>query len=117
MTLAELYEAVGGDYSNVLERLGDKQTIQKFVLKFSDDSTYDRLLRYLREKDMKHAFYEAHTLKGITLSLGFDRLGSCVGTLCENLRNETAPSEILLQQLKTEFQCVNTAINDLKNCI
>ena len=117
MTLFELYETVGGDYQNVLERLGDMETIEIFVLRFSDDFSYSQLLQYLQKNDLKHAFCAAHTLKGVSQNLGFSRLGDCASTLCEVLRKKIAPSEDLLQQLKREFCCVITAINDFKNGI
>lgn len=117
MTLSELYEAVGGDYPNVLERLGDMETVENFALRFSDDSSYAQLLQCLRDNNLKRAFYAAHMLKGISQSLGFDRLGNCVETLCNELRKEIAPSEILMQQLKSEYRCVITAINDFKSGI
>ena len=117
MTLSELYEVVGGDYQNILERLGDKETIENFVLRFLDDSSYVQLLQCLQTSDLKHAFYAAHTLKGISQSLGFSRLGDCVETLCRDLRKGAAPSEITLHQLKTEFHCVIMAINDFKSSL
>lgn len=115
MTLSELYETVGGNYQNVLERLGDIETIKIFTLRFLDDPSYKVFLQYLQENDLKHAFYAAHTLKGISLNLGFDRLGSCAEILCKSLRKGIPPSENILQQLKSEFNCVITAINDFKS--
>ena len=114
MTLPELFDMVGGDYQNVLDRLGDKETIQYFVLRFLNDDSYTQLLRYLRENNIKKAFYAAHTFKGVTQSLGFGRLGNCAVTLCEELRNGSTPSESLLQQIQKEYDCVIAAINDLK---
>ena len=115
MALPELYAAVGGDYPNVLERLGDEQTIQYFVLRYLSDPSYEELQRWLREKDMKQAFYAAHTLKGVTQSLGFGRLGRCASTLCEKLRKGTVPSDDLLQQLETEYRGVIAAIQEWQN--
>ena len=117
MTLSEVYEMVGGDYQNVLERLDDKETVENFVLRFLDDSSYVQLLQYLQAGDLKRAFYAAHTLKGISQSLGFSRLGACVETMCRDLRKGAEPSEIILHQLKTEFYCVITAINDFKDSL
>ena len=39
MTLQECYEAIGGDYQDVISRLRSDR--QKFVLKFLDDSSFD----------------------------------------------------------------------------
>ena len=117
MTLSELYEAVGGDYQDILERLDDAETVENFVIKFLDDPSYTRLLQYLQESSLKCAFHAAHTLKGISQSLGFNRLGNCTESLCNELRMEVLPSKTLLQQLKSEYRCVITAINDFKSGI
>lgn len=116
MQLQELYEAVGGDYQNVLERLGDEETIETFVIGFLEDPSYAQLLQYLQENDLTCAFRAAHTLKGVSQTLGFGRLGDCAGKLCEELREKNLPSESILQLLEKEFRCVNVAINAYKNC-
>ena len=41
MTLQECYEALGGDYQDVISRLRSDRLVQKFVLKFLDDSSFD----------------------------------------------------------------------------
>lgn len=115
MTLSELYEAVGGDIEKVLERLGDIETAEYFVLKFQNDPSYSLLMRSLQENDLKSAFQAAHTLKGVSLSLELKRLGDCSGALCDKLSKGITPSEILLQQLKTEYYCAIAAINNLNN--
>lgn len=115
MTLSELYEAVGGDLENVLGRLGDIETAEYFVLKFQNDLSYSMLMQSLQENDLQSAFQAAHTLKGVSLSLGLKRLGDCSGALCEKLSKGITPSEILMQQLKTEYCCAIAAINNLNN--
>ena len=115
MTLSELYETVGEDLSDVIERLGDIETVEHFLFVFKDDPSYSRLIRSLKENDLQRAFSEAHTLKGVSLSLGFKRLGDCSGGLCEVLRQGIPPSAPLLQQLETEYGCVLAAIRALEN--
>lgn len=44
MTLQECYAAMGGNYDEVLGRLRSDRLIQKFVLKFVDDGSYQLLL-------------------------------------------------------------------------
>lgn len=115
MTLSELYEAVGGDLGNVLERLGDMETAEQFLWMFLDDSSYSLLMHSLQENDLQRAFRAAHNLKGVSLSLGLKRLGDCSKAVCQKLREGIAPSETLLQQLTAEYRCVITAINHLNN--
>ena len=114
MTLSELYETVGEDLSDVIERLGDIETVEHFLFVFKDDPSYSRLIRSLKEHDLQRAFSEAHTLKGVSLSLGFKRLGDCSGALCEKLREGNAPPESLLMQLKTEYCRLIDAISNFK---
>ena len=113
MTLSELYEAVGGDLNKVVERLGDRETVAFFVLGFPDDPSYSMLMRGLQDHDSQRAFHAAHTLKGVSLSLGFQALGDCATTLCEELRKGIPPAETLLQQLIKEYNRVITVIHYL----
>ena len=114
MTLSELYEALGGDLNDVLERLDDSETIEHFLIAFSDDPSFSQLTQSLSENDIQSAFRAAHTLKGVSLSLGLTRLGNVSGAVCENLRAGIRPSDTLLKQLKTEYRGVISAINNFK---
>ncbi len=49
MTLQELYVEIGGDYAEVRGRLPSDKFIQKFVLKFVDDKSYELLLSSLEQ--------------------------------------------------------------------
>ena len=115
LILPELYEEVGGDIMNVLERLEDIETVEMFVLGFPSDPSYSMLLKNLQENDLKSAFRAAHTLKGISYTLGFQSLGDCVAKLCDKLREGLLPSATVLQLLETEYNRVLTSIKRLKN--
>ena len=112
-TLSELYEEVGGDIIDVLERLEDIDTVAWFVREFADDPSYTTLLQSLQENDLKSAFRAAHTLKGISYTLGFKRLGDCATNLCEKLRDGMAPTATAMQQLEEEYCRVLTAIKNV----
>ena len=43
MTLQECYAALGGDYDEVIGRLRSERMVQKFVLRFLDDKSYELL--------------------------------------------------------------------------
>jgi len=51
MTLKECYAALGGDYDAVLGRLPGEKFVQKFVLKFLNDGSYQLLLDSLAAGD------------------------------------------------------------------
>ena len=63
-------------------------------MKFKDDETFDNLIDAFNKVDYKEAFRFIHTLKGISVNLGFDDLyqASCNLTEClrekENLNDE-----------------------------
>ncbi|MGN0547321.1 MAG: Hpt domain-containing protein [Acutalibacteraceae bacterium] len=115
MTLSELYEALGGDYNDVLERLDDPETVEHFLIAFSADPSYSQLMHSLSGNDIQSAFRAAHTLKGVSLSLGLKRLGNVSGAVCENLRAGIRPSDTLLKQLETEYRGVISSINKFQN--
>lgn len=116
MTLSELYEALGGDLNDVLERLGDPETAEHFIIAFADDPSYSQLIQNLSENDIQSAFRASHTLKGVSLSLGLTRLGNVSGAVCESLRAGIRPSDSLLKQLEAEYCGVIAAINNFKKC-
>lgn len=92
MSLIEFYPMIGGNYKEVFGRIPSDAMIQKFVLKFLDDPTYQELHQAIALKDIQTAFRAAHTLKGIAYNLGFTALGDEASKLTELLRNaDTLP--------------------------
>lgn len=47
MTIQECYEAIGGNYEDVLRRLRSEVLIRKFTLKFLEDQSYSLLKQAL----------------------------------------------------------------------
>ena len=74
MTLKECYEALGGNYEEVIGRLRSERLVQKFTLKFLDDKSLELLRESLQAENYEEAFRAAHTIKGICQNLSFDRL-------------------------------------------
>ena len=72
--LQTCYEKVGGDYEDVLARLGNAERIEKYVVKFLEDPTYGMLCEAKKEGDYEAVFLHIHTLKGLSQNLGFDNL-------------------------------------------
>lgn len=115
MTIAEFYEAVGGDLDDVIERLEDIDIVKTFALAFDEDPSYSELMESLGKNDREGAFRAAHTLKGISYNFGFKRLGDSTTTICEKLREGSLPTKTSLRRLTNEYKCVLRAINNLKN--
>ena len=108
MTLQECYAAMGGNYDDAIGRLRSERLVQKFVLKFLSDGSYELLCRSLEEKNYEEAFRAAHTLKGVTQNLSFTRLYQSSHEITEALR--TKDYDLALQLLpKVEGDYTRTA--------
>lgn len=88
MTLKECYEILGGGYEDVLSRFMSERLVQKFVIKFLDDKSFDTLKSSLEISNYEEAFRAAHTIKGICQNLGFEKLLHSSSSLTEALRNK-----------------------------
>ena len=86
MTVKECYEAMGGDYEDVLKRLMSEARVQKFALMFKKDPSMSQLTQAMDAGDVETAFRAAHTLKGICANLGFKSLFEVSYEMTEALR-------------------------------
>ena len=68
MTMRECYEAIGGNYEDVLGRLHSEALIRRFTLKFLEDQSYLQLKQALENKNYEDAFRGAHTERGLSES-------------------------------------------------
>ena len=115
MSLKTCYEALGGNYDEALGRLMSERIMQKFVLKFLNEGSYDLLITALTEKDGEAAFRAAHTLKGVCLNLSFDKLRASSDALCEALRHGwTDDALALAEPVKADYQQTVDAIRALQ---
>ena len=115
MSLRTCYEALGGNYDEALGRLMSERIMQKFVLKFLNEGSYELMMSALEAKDGEAAFRAAHTLKGVCLNLSFDKLIHSVEPLCEALRHgwsDDAPA--LAEPVKADYQQTVAAIRALQ---
>lgn len=111
MTLEECYAAMGGDYADVTSRLRSDRMVQKFVLKYLNDPSFDQLCAAMAEKNYEEAFRAAHTIKGVCQNLSFTRLLDSSSQLSEALRHGWTPeADPLLEQVKTDHTAVIAAI-------
>ena len=105
MTLQECYAAMGGNYEEVLGRLRSDRLIQKFVMKFVNDSSYQLLLDSMASGDYEEAFRAAHTIKGVCQNLGFTPLPDSSSQLSEALRHGYTPeADSLVEQVSKNYQ-------------
>ena len=90
MLLKECYDAFGGSYESVKERISKDEIIEKFVKKFLTDQSYSNLCQAVEEENYEEAFKAAHSLKGVCANLGFVNLTASVSELTELLRNSSS---------------------------
>lgn len=114
MNLKECYTALGGDYESVLSRLMTEKLVNKFVLKFLNDASYENLVKSMNEGNIEDAFREAHTLKGVCQNLSFDRLFESSNAITEALRDgDTVKASELLPKVEEDYKQTVDAIKSL----
>ena len=111
MTLQECYAAMEGDYQDALGRLRSDRLVQKFVLKFLADGSYDLLTQSMEEENYAEAFRAAHTIKGVCQNLGLTKLLNSSSESAEALRNGFTPeASPLTQRVKADYRQTMAAI-------
>ena len=115
MTTKECYEKIGSNYDSVLSRFGNEALVKRFALKFLKDPSYQELKDALIRKDGETAFRAAHTLKGVCLNLGFDRLYESSAALTELLRGRDCSGyEALFEELTVRYGALMAALKELE---
>lgn len=111
MTLQECYAAMGGDYNDAIGRLRSERLVQKFVLKFLADPSYDNLIKSMDAQQYDEAFRAAHTIKGVCQNLSFTRLLASGEKLTEALRDGPTPeAPALFAQVQADYRQTVDAI-------
>lgn len=119
MTLRECYDSIGSNFEKALTRMCNKEAmLAKFAKKFPNDPSYPGLIAAFESGDMPTAFRLAHTLKGLCLNLGLDKLQASSSELTEALRNTEAVADNvpeLLEQVKQDYEMTVNAINAIED--
>lgn len=111
MTLQECYTALGGDYEEAIGRLRSERLVQKFVLKFLADPSYDNLIKSMDAQQYDEAFRAAHTIKGVCQNLSFTKLYQSSSALSEALRSGFTPeAPALAEQVNADYRQTADAI-------
>ena len=119
MNLKDCYKAMEGNYDEAVRRLRSEGLVQKFVLRFLDDGSYDLLCRSVEAGDCEEAFRAAHTIKGVCQNLSLTRLQASSSALAEALRggswSEDAPA--LVRQVQADYQMTAGAIRAFREAV
>ena len=86
MTVQELYQSIGGNYDAAKSILMMDKLIGKFVIKFLDDKSYEKLSAAVAARDAAGAFEGAHAMKGVCANLGLRELSDLASELAEEFR-------------------------------
>ncbi len=115
MTIKECYDAIGGDYEAVYQRMMKKEAlVTKFTKKFLNDSSFKNLKDNLGAGNVEEAFRAAHTLKGVSQNLAFDALYKPSSDLAEILRaGSTEGADELMVIIAEEYEKTVEAISKL----
>ncbi len=115
MTVKELYERLGADYNDAMERVFDEDLLKMLCGMFLEDKSYGTLSEALSNKDYPAAFESAHTLKGVAANLGFSRLYNVASDLTECLRGGTPKGDVdgLYEKVKDEYELTAVAVKEL----
>lgn len=86
MTVQELYEQIGGSYDDAKRVLPMDKLIAKFVVKFLDDKSAERLFSAWDAHDEAAFFEGAHAMKGVCANVGLTALSASASALAEEFR-------------------------------
>ena len=105
MELMDFYNAIGENYDLLLSRLLSSDRIEKYLTIFFSENSIEDLKTQVINNDFQSAINTAHTLKGVTATLGFDHLSSDICGLHGVLKNnESEKAGILCQQIVEEYE-------------
>ena len=110
MSVEEFYITIGGNYNNILERLGEKTFIQKFIIRFLDDTSFALLNEDIKNKDFEKANFDAHSLKGVCAVLEFTKLKELTEQFSLCLK-QGKDYEYVWQMLENEYNFIIQTIN------
>lgn len=116
MLLKECYDAFGGSYESIKERISKDEIIKKFVINFLSESSFEYLCKELEEKNYEEAFRAAHSLKGVCASLSFQSLLTSISSLTELLRN-SEQKEINEEECEKQLELVRKDYNEVIEAI
>ena len=88
MTLSELYEQIGGDYTRATNVLRVEKLIDKHIRKFKDNELIPKLSEAFAANDAVQVFEITHALKGVCANLGLLSIADLASEITEDYRVE-----------------------------
>lgn len=109
MELKDFYDGIGANVSDVLGRFGGMEAmVKKFLGKFKDDQSFQKLAEAVERKDAAAIETASHTLKGVCSNLGISGLQKIAEEILAHVRAGKDLSEIepMMEAAKKEYALV-----------
>ncbi|UWD50667.1 Hpt domain-containing protein (plasmid) [Clostridioides difficile] len=118
MTIKECYQSFSGAYQDIFNRFRSEERIEKYINKFLQDQSFQTLKLSLETGNIEDAFRSAHTLKGVSQNLGFNRLAESSHLITEALRTEDIiKTTSLFLQVSEDYNMVVASIKEYQGSI
>ena len=116
MKLQEFYEELNGNYEDVKSRLTNEDRIEKFVIRFLEDDSFQKIVSAREHNNDMDVFRAIHTLKGISLNMGFVGLYQACYQMTEAVRDGTKlENEALFKDVEKEYHKTIEMIKKYQN--
>lgn len=109
MTLLECYNAMEGDYQDMMSRLPKEEMVIKFLRKFENNNDFVQMLQAIQNEKYEDVFQLSHTLKGVCANLSMTALAKSVSEICEQVRHG-APDKDLTPLVENAQRCYEKVI-------
>lgn len=114
MTVRECYDAIGGNYDEVFERLGDEEFIKQLLIMFISDTNLHNLISSYLMGDYENAFCYAHGFKGVIQNLSLNSLLPDTTLMTEKMRKMDSSNVVeLFEKMKNEYLRIVNLIKKL----
>lgn len=115
MAVRECYDAIGGNYNEIMGRMMTEERVLKFLKMFLKDETIYTLDKEIANQNYEDAFRAAHTMKGLCQNMAFTWLHEPVEELTECLRNSANLADVpkYLAQVKERYEVTRREIEKL----
>lgn len=101
---------------DALERFNnDSDTYEELLYSFVDNKNFEALYTAIKNRNIEEAFYNAHSLKGLTGNLGMKNLYNHLEPLVECLRTKSFENtEILLEKVESDYKIIMQVLGERK---
>lgn len=120
MEFIELLDKMEIEQEETIRRFCNNESLlKKYLLKFPEEETFQRLKTAVNDKDFPQIESEAHTLKGLAANLGMKALSNYCAVIVSALRNNDSSKSVddMFVQVEEEYnrliQCLESSAQNL----